>query len=302
MKRLFYFPILFSLLLTACGTDAVTPTTPPLIDTGVDPDSWAVVEAGEFLMGLHEHETNVDYNYEIMVTDVTKTQYADYLNQAVADGSVKVREDQVVGYYPGDEFHGYEHELEIKAGDWLYIPLNDPGIRLDFDGGTFSPQAGYDNHPMTMVTWFGAKAYCEHFGYRLPSEIEWEKAARGEDGRPYPWGDGIEPGNANYYSSHDIFEKIIGGLGDTTPVGFYNGGSIDDFQTIDSPSPYGLYDMAGNVWQWTGDVYENQHYRYMRGGSKDNYAYNLRVWTRNSAGPEYYSPAVGFRCVRDANQ
>jgi len=302
VKRLFYFPILFSLLLTACGTDAVTPTTPPLIDTGVDPDSWAVVEAGEFLMGLHEHETNVDYNYEIMVTDVTKTQYADYLNQAVADGSVKVREDQVVGYYPGDEFHGYEHELEIKAGDWLYIPLNDLGIRLDFDGGTFSPQAGYDNHPMTMVTWFGAKAYCEHFGYRLPSEIEWEKAARGEDGRPYPWGDGIEPGNANYYSSHDIFEKIIGGLGDTTPVGFYNGGSIDDFQTIDSPSPYGLYDMAGNVWQWTGDVYENQHYRYMRGGSKDNYAYNLRVWTRNSAGPEYYSPAVGFRCVRDANQ
>lgn len=301
MKRLFYFPILFVLLLTACGTDAVTPTTPPSIDTGVDPDSWVVVEAGEFLMGLHEHETNVDYNYEIMVTDVTNTQYADYLNQALAGGSVKVLEDQVVGYYPGDEFHGYEHELEIKAGNWPQIPLNDPGLRLDFDGSTFTTQAGYENHPMTMVTWFGAKAYCEYFGYRLPSEIEWEKAARGEDGRPFPWGNGIEPGNANYYSSHDVFEKIIGGLGDTTPVGFYNGGSIDDFQTIDSPSPHGLYDMAGNVWQWTGDVYENQHYRYMRGGSKDNYAYNLRVWTRNSAGPEYFSPAVGFRCVRDAH-
>jgi formylglycine-generating enzyme required for sulfatase activity len=57
--------------------------------------------------------------------------------------------------------------------------------------------------------------------------------------------------------------------------------------------------MAGNVWQWTGDVYEDQHYRYMRGGSKDTYGYNLRVWTRNSAGPEYYSPAIGFRCARD---
>jgi formylglycine-generating enzyme required for sulfatase activity len=253
-------------------------------------------------MGLHEHETDVDYNYEIMITDVTTNQFADYLNQALADGSVKVIDDQIGGFYPGDEFHAFEHELEIKAGDWPHIPLDDPGLRLDFDGSTFSPQAGYENHPMTMVTWFGAKAFCDYLGYRLPTEIEWEKAARGEDGRPFPWGDEIEGRNANYYSSHDVFEKIIGGLGNTTPVGFYNGGSYDDFTTIDSPSPYGLYDMAGNVWQWTGNVYENQHYRYMRGGSKDNYAYNLRVWTRNSAGPEYFSPGVGFRCVRDGIQ
>ena len=155
---------------------------------------------------------------------------------------------------------------------------------------------------MTMVTWFGAKAYCDFFDYRLPTEEEWEKSARGEDARPYTWGDGIETTNANYYSSHDIFEKIIGGLGDTTPVGFYNGQTYDGYTTLDSPSPYGLYDMAGNVWQWAGNVYEDQHYRYMRGGSKDNYAYNLRVWTRNSAGPDYFSPAVGFRCLRDSSE
>jgi len=302
MKRILLIPILLALFLAGCGTEVADAPPPPVIDPGIEPESWVSIPTGEFLMGLHEHETNVDYNYEIMVTDVTKSQFADYLNQALADGSVEILENQVVGYYPGDEFHAYEHEMEIKAGNWPHIPLNDPGLRLEFDGSTFSPQAGYENHPMTMVTWFGAKAFCEYFGFKLPTEIEWEKAARGDDGRPFPWGDEIETRNANYYSSHDVFEKIVGGLGDTTPVGFYNGGSFEDYTTLDSPSPYGLYDMAGNVWQWTGDVYENQHYRYMRGGSKDNYAYNLRVWTRNSAGPEYYSPGVGFRCVRDASQ
>ena len=302
MKQKTFLLIMIVLLLAGCVSSEVSLTPPPLLDPGIDPDLWALVPAGEFLMGLHEHETIVDYNYEIMVTDITNAQYADYLNLALADDTVKVVGDQIVGYYPGDEFHAHKHEIEIKSGDWLHIPLDDPGLRLDFDGETFSPQAGYENHPMTMVTWFGAKAYCDYFDYRLPTEAEWEKSARGEDARPFPWGNEIETTNANYYSSHDIFEKIIGGLGDTTPVGFYNGRTYQDYATLDSPSPYGLYDMAGNVWQWTGDVYENQHYRYMRGGSKDNYAYNLRVWTRNSAGPDYFSPAVGFRCLRDSSE
>jgi len=301
MKQLIFILIFSFTFLASCAPSQVNLTPPPQLDPGVGPDSWVLVTAGEFLMGLHEHETIVDYNYEIMVTDVTNAQYADYLNQALADGTVKVVGDQIVGYYPGDEFHDHEHEIEIKAGDWLHIPLDDPGLRLDFDSESFTPQTGYENHPMTMVTWFGAQAFCEFYDWRLPTEVEWEKAARGEDARPYPWGDEIETTNANYYSSYDIFEKIIGGLGDTTPVGFYNGQTYDGYTALDSPSPYGLYDMAGNVWQWTGDVYENQHYRYMRGGSKDNYAYNLRVWTRNSAGPDYFSPAVGFRCLRDSS-
>jgi formylglycine-generating enzyme required for sulfatase activity len=301
MKKVIFLVTLGVFLFSNCSSPDSRLTPPPPIQTRIDPNEWVLVPAGEFLMGLHEHETIVDYNYKIMVTDVTNQQYADYLNQALQAGMVQIVDDQVVGYYPGDEFHAHEHEVEIKAGDWLHIPLDDPGLRLEFDGNTFSAKPGYDNHPMTLVTWFGAKSYCEFFDFRLPSEVEWEKAARGSDARPFPWGDEIETTNANYYSSHDIFEKIIGGLGDTTPVGFYNGQSYEGFTTLDSPSPYGLYDMAGNVWQWTGDVYKDQHYRYMRGGSKDNYAYNLRVWTRNSAGPDYFSPGVGFRCVRDVN-
>jgi formylglycine-generating enzyme required for sulfatase activity len=240
----------------------------------------------------------VDYDYEIMVTTVTNAQYASYLNEALSSGTVKIAGDQVVGYYPGDEFHGYRHEEEISAGDWRHVTINDPGLRLAYQNHTFSPLEGYENHPMVHVTWFGAEAYCDFIGARLPSEVEWEKAARGTDGRPYPWGDEIHAENANFYSSHDIFEKIVGKQGDTTPVGFYNGNVYAGFQTIDSPSPYGLYDMAGNVWQWTGDVYKGAHYRTLRGGSKADYGYNLRVWTRNNSHPDYASPSVGFRCVR----
>jgi formylglycine-generating enzyme required for sulfatase activity len=156
---------------------------------------------------------------------------------------------------------------------------------------------------MTMVTWWGANAYCQNYDQRLPTEIEWEKAARGTEfasgyGMPFPWGEHIERNNANYYSSSDLFEKMYGKLGNTTPVGFFNGQTYEGYVTLDSVSPYGLYDMAGNVWQWTGDDYHDQHYRYMRGGSFYTYEVDLRVWKNNSAGPQYYSPQVGFRCAR----
>jgi formylglycine-generating enzyme required for sulfatase activity len=277
-------------------------TPPHTYDTDIDPEGWAIVPAGEFLQGLHSHEAMIEYDYEMMVTTVTNRQFAAYLNDALAKGSLKIEANEIVGYYPGDKFHAYEHEEEIAAGDWLHVPLVEVGLRIQQAGNTFEALPGYENRPMVHITWFGAKAYCELYGWRLPTELEWEKAARGTDGRPFPWGHEITAGNANYYSSHDLFEKIVGKLGDTSPVGFYNGKTYDEFETIDSPSPYGLYDMAGNVWQWTGDVYKDQHYRYMRGGSKTDYAYNLRVWTRNNATPVYHSPNVGFRCARDISE
>lgn len=299
MKCALWTSILIITLSVSCApVDLNAPI--PTYDTGVDPIAWATVPAGQFLHGQFNDPATIDYEYQMMVTDVTMSQYVDFLNTALADGTLKVDGNQIVGFYPGDKFHAAKHEVEITAKDYIFIPLNDPASRFTFDGSTFSVVAGYENHPMTNVAWFGAWGYCGYYGFSLPTELEWEKAGRGSaDGRPFPWGDEIARNNANFYASRDPFEDMSSFGSRTTPVGFYNGNTYDGYVTLDSASPYGLYDMAGNVWQWTSDVYEGQHYRYMRGGSKDTYDMDLRVWVRNNATPTYYSPGVGFRCLRN---
>jgi formylglycine-generating enzyme required for sulfatase activity len=284
-----------TLLISCAPVDLNAPI--PAFDTGIDPNAWAQIPAGEFYFGQHE-DVETTAAYEIMVTDVTTAQYADFLNAALAEGYVRLDSERIVGFYPGDEFRGVKHEEQIDAGDWLFVPLNDPSQRVKFDGSRFTVQPGYENHPMTMVTWFGAWGYCGYYDWRLPTEMEWEKAGRGTDERPFPWGEEIARENANFYASRDPFEDMSSFGSRTSPVGFYNGKIYDGYQTLDSASPYGLYDMAGNVWQWTGDVYEGMHYRFLRGGSKDTYDMDLRLWVRNNATPTYYSPGVGFRCVR----
>ena len=299
MKRLTVSLLALALLLSACGTvDLNAPL--PAFDTGVDPDAWALVPAGPFLSGQHNEPVTLDHDYEIMVTDVTVAQFVAYLNQALADGTLRVDGEQIVGFYLGDEYRDVRHEVEIAAADYIFVPLDDPASRFTFDGTAFSAIPGYENHPMTNVSWFGAWGYCGYHGGRLPTELEWEKAARGsEDDRSFPWGYEIPRESANFYASRDPFEDMSSFGSRTSPVGFYNGRTYDGYATLDSASPYGLYDMAGNVWQWTGDVYEGQHYRYLRGGSKDTYEMDLRIWVRNNATPTYYSPGVGFRCARD---
>ena len=297
MKRIFLPILLLITLLTACASVDLNAAL-PTYDTGIDPNSWAEIPAGEFYFGQHEDVETTDA-YQIMITDVTTAQYAAFLNDALAAGYVNIDGDQIVGYYPGDEFRGFKHEEPIEAGDWIFIPLEDPSQRIKFDGTTFSVQAGYENHPMTMVSWFGAWGYCGYYDWRLPTEVEWEKAGRGTDTRPFPWGEEIARENANFYASRDPFEEMSSAGSRTTPVGFYTGKTYDGYTTLDSASPYGLYDMAGNVWQWTGNVYEDMHYRFMRGGSKDTYDMDLRLWVTNNATPTYFSPGVGFRCASD---
>jgi len=298
MKPASWSLILAIILLTACAS--VNLNAPiSTIDTGVDSEAWVVIPAGGFLSGQFDDPAAISYDYEIMVTDVTVAQYVNFLNTAVADGSLTVNGNKIVGFYPGDAFHGVKHEVEIPAADYIFVSLNDPASRFSFDGNQFNIMIGYENHPMTNVSWFGAWGYCGYNIYRLPTELEWEKAARGSaDNRPFPWGEEIARNNANYYASRDPFEDMSTVGSRTTPVGFYNGQVYGGYQTLNSASPYGLYDMSGNVWQWMGNIYEGQHYRYMRGGSKDTYDMDLRIWVRNNATPTYYSPDVGFRCAR----
>ncbi len=319
LTRLLIVGLLALGLLAGCGEIPEAPEgLSQFTESGINPESWALVPAGVFLTGQFDEPVVIDYDYEIMVTEVTNAQYAGFLNEAMEAGLIRIAPGEsteeydhlfgghihyegnaVFGFYAGDEYNEGRHEEKIPSGDYVFIPFEDAASRINYDGKHFVPKEYYDNHPVTMVTWFGAKAYADFYGYRLPTELEWEKAARGtEDNRPYPWGEKITKANANFYKSGGPFQ-VKSGWSDSTPVGFYNGKAYGAFQTIDSHSPYGVYDMSGNVAEWIGDLWLGLHDRIIKGGHKNTYEVDARIWKRNSAPPQYVNPNVGFRCVRD---
>ena len=180
----------------------------------------------------------------------------------------------------------------VQAGDCA-VPVSIKSYTHE----SYFGNSQFDKYPVLFVTWDDAKAYCKWAGRRLPTEAEWEKAARGTDERTYPWGNDLPNDNAVNYRHARL---------DTIPVGSIPKGA----------SPYGVLDMAGNVWEWVSDWYDENYYavspksnplgpdsgthHVLRGGAFGSGVYNITATFRFISKPEETYAWFGFRCAASA--
>jgi formylglycine-generating enzyme required for sulfatase activity len=230
--------------------------------------------------------------FQIEVTEVTFQQYVAFLNWLRSQGR--------------DHLTGCDGFMCIQTIN--EAPNN---AVITFDSANYNAPPGLISHPVYGVTWYGANAYCSAIGRRLPTEAEWERAARGDDGRIYPWGNTFDSNLAKTRIPRDAPPG-------TVPVGTYTLGA----------SPYGALDMAGNVAEWVSDWYSEDYYnqlanqtqpvvdpqgppialqKVLRGGSWDGLPFFARSVHRQSWFPapdsvsEAYPRWVGFRCVDEVD-
>ena len=249
-----------------------------------DPKSeqnWVTIPAGDFLMGAQKEDpAGPNYDAEQEYVDESPVRQVHLRTYRIGRYPVTVAE-----YKRFLDSGGYEHQRHWEGG----------GFGKWQGPDEWDDQQMHPNRPVVNVSWYEASAYAAWAGCRLPTKAEWERAARGIEGRRYPWGaDDPAPSHANYY--HDTSVKRL------TPVGVYPLGA----------TPEGAVDMAGNVWEWCQDVWHDnyrgaptdgsawttggeQETRVLRGGSWVDTEFYLRSAYRNRDEPDSRCDYFGFR-------
>ena len=263
------------------------------------------VPAGEFLMSAASSDAKASA-YE-------KPQHTVYLDAfwidqtAVTNVQFKKFID-TTGYKTDADKQGSGCVPDLTKTEWS----DTQGANWQHPRGLGSNLDGLDDHPVVQVSWNDAQAYCQWAGGDLSTEAQWEKAARGDDQRIYPWGNQAEAGNLLNFADRNLDTggadmTIDDGYQFTAPVGHYPDGA----------SPCGALDMAGNVWEWVRDWYDQEYYvsspsrnpagpgtgdtHVLRGGSWYSVApYDVRASARSGylAGYRIINYFVGFRCAR----
>ena len=287
--------------------------------------------------------------------EVTNKQYCDFLNSAYGQGTITVTSNIV---YKADSGVSFLFCDTYQSSSYSQINWNDSIFTVRTKNGR-----DMSNDPMVEVTWYGAVAYCNWWsqqegrqtcyndyenstcdfsknGYHLPTEAQWEYAARGGlSGKRFPWGDTINQTQVNFYSYNPYFYYDVtpvknqfhplwndGVFPYTSPVGFFDGAlkykancnwpsSLTSYQTANGGNGYGLFDMAGNVWEWVNDWYSSTYYSsspstnptgpttgssyVLRGGDWGGNAYVCRVAYRISTAPAFRGSNLGFRISLD---
>ncbi len=287
------------LLLTACGGPATpTATSEPAAGATrlaeIDQMVQVYIPTGEFVMGFSYGSIDESPAHVVMLagywldqTEVTNAQFAQFV-AATDHTTTAEQQDKSMITMRG--------QWGVQAGaDWQHPTGPDSDI------------VGLDDHPVVHVSWDDASAYCTWAGRRLPTEAEWEKAARGTDERRFPWGDQPVTGELlnladATLNSHYSNVSVNDGWEHTSPVGAYPAGV----------SPFGIFDLSGNVWEWVQDWYAIDAYRQspaenptgpasgekhvIRGGSWNEISTELRTASRHFLNNPAYID-LGFRCA-----
>ena len=230
--------------------------------------------------------------------EATNAQFAAFLNTL----EVKAKRDVRAGTLDPKYVEGPDADRLWGGGtgnDRAFIEMDDTDARIGIVDGTFVPEPGFADHPVSESTWQGAKAFCAWRGARLPTEVEWEATARGQEGRTYPWGE------ASPTPEHAVFAR---GRGETDPVGSHPKGA----------TPEGVFDLSGNEAEWTSSLIKPYPYdandgredpnapgeRVTRGGDHvfDVDPNQLTGYFRDgfSRDPSRGHRHIGFRCAKEA--